>query len=228
MRPAGTTRNDLARQLTESSFGAAIVDDFLDQGDFDELRSYLIGHWAWRFKNWTNAYLHNYHLDGPVLDRVAQELSGPLSEAAGRPVERVAQWAILAHQDSGLRPHADNGTYVVNFWLTPDEFNLAPSSGGMVLFDVRRPDTLMSPEFQVSPQSDEYVRRRTAGGRLEIGYRCNRAVIFDATVFHASLPISFGSDGMHSKRMNVSMVFDDPALFDDRRDQGIAAYGEGQ
>jgi hypothetical protein len=217
---------NLAQTLEESEFGAAIVDDFLAPGEFTEIREHLVGHWAWRYKNWTNGYLHNYEIGTGALDAVAHRLSAPLSEAAGRPLRRVTQWAILAHADRGLIPHADNGTFVVNFWLTPDEYNLDPESGGMVLFDVRRPEMVMSPRFQITPDSDEYVLSRTRGGRLEVPYRCNRAIIFDATVFHASLPISFASHGAFSKRLNVSMVFDDPELFDARREQGLSDYGK--
>jgi len=218
---------ELTRLLAESDFGAVVIDDFLPEDDFAEIRQHLINHWGWRYKNWTNGYLHNYHLDTGALDRTAERLSGPLSEAAGRPISRQAQWAILAHRDAGLKPHADNGSFVVNFWLTPDEYNLVPGSGGVVFYDVRRPEAIMSPEFQVTPQSDRYVSERTSGRKLEIPYRCNRATVFDATVFHASAPISFADEGAYSKRLNVSMVFDDPALFDMRRERGLAEYAAG-
>jgi hypothetical protein len=212
--------------LAQSDFCATVVDDFLPPDQFAQTREYLLQHWAWRYKNWSNRYLHNYEIDTETLDLVAKELEGSLSDAAGRPISRVAQWAILANQDSGLRPHADNGTFVVNFWLTPDEYNLDSDSGGMVLFDVRRPENIMSPEFQISPQSDEYVAVRTRGEKLEIPYRCNRAVIFDARLFHSSLSISFAADGAQAKRLNVSMIFDDPKLFDLRQERGKAAYPE--
>src|SRR5438270_5808148 len=113
---------NLTQTLEESEFGTAVVDDFLEPGEFSEIRDHLVGHWAWKYKNWTNGYLHNYEIGTGALDAVAQRLSAPLSRAAGRPpgrpLRRVTQWAILAHADRGLIPHADNGTFVVNFWLT--------------------------------------------------------------------------------------------------------------
>jgi hypothetical protein len=216
----------LASTLKSSSISAAVVDDFLSPDEFTEIRQHLISHWAWRYKNWTNAYLHNYEIDTNALDQVAERLRWPLSEVAGAPISRVMQWAILAHADGGLKAHADNGTFVVNFWLTPDEFNLDPDSGGMVLYDVRRPSEIMSPEYQISPQSDNYVSARTSGGKLEVAYRCNRAIIFDATLFHASLPIAFAAEGAHTKRLNVSIIFDDPQLFHARRERGFADYSQ--
>ncbi len=40
---------------------------------------------------------------------------------------------------SGIHEHADFAAVNVNFWLTPDEANLNPESGGLVVWDKEAP-----------------------------------------------------------------------------------------
>ena len=39
----------------------------------------------------------------------------------------------------GVHIHADDAVVNVNFWITPDEANLDPQSGGLLVWDVAAP-----------------------------------------------------------------------------------------
>ena len=107
----------------------------------------------------------------------------------------------------------------VNFWITPDEANLDPGHGGLVIWDVAAP---LDWDF-VRYNNDEAAIRRFLAEKdarsLTIPYRANRAVIFDSDLFHETDRIAF-KDGYANRRINITMLFGRR-----RRHEGLAAQG---
>lgn len=188
-------------------FNFAVINHFFADEFCEDLREKLIGHWAWRQKNWVNRYLHNYDLDLPEITLLADLLKQRMPWLLGDMV-LAKHWAIMSTQNVGVHPHADVGSMVLNVWLTPDEFNLDSQKGGLVLFDVKRESGMQYHEYNTAPECVEYVRRHTAGKRAVVPYRYNRAVLFDARTFHASDEICFRNAGPESFRINLSLVFE--------------------
>lgn len=49
-------------------------------------------------------------------------------------VESAPKCALFSCSMDGIAVHADSATVNLNFWLTPDEANLDPTSGGLVVY----------------------------------------------------------------------------------------------
>jgi hypothetical protein len=107
---------------------------------------------------------------------------------------------------SGTAIHADEAAVNVNFWITPDEANLDPESGGLVLWDVAAPMDWDFAKFNSdSPAIHDFLKKAGAKS-LTVPYRCNRAVIFDSDLFHETDKIHF-KEGYLNRRINVTMLF---------------------
>ena len=118
-------------------------------------------------------------------------------------------WAYkYATTQPPLSPHADFAAVNVNFWITPDEANLDPGAGGLVVYDVDAPADW---NFAMYNRNGAKIRELLAARKARptvIPYRCNRAVIFDSDLFHATPALAFRS-GYENRRINVTVLFGD-------------------
>ena len=212
---------DAVRTDFEASapFNYAVMDSFFDPAYLEDLRSKILAHWGWRYKNWVNQYLHNYELDFPELEETMNSLSTRLPAPLSG-MQLVKYWTIMQHRNVGLAPHADNASFIVNVWLTPDDFNDDSATGGLFFFDVKRTDGMAYHEYNTPPYTDEYIAAHTGGERAHVPYAYNRAVLFDARTFHCSDEIRFKNEGAHSSRINLTLAMDDPAEFAARESSG--------
>jgi hypothetical protein len=106
--------------------------------------------------------------------------------------------------------HADEAAVNVNLWITPDEANSEPGSTGLTIWDRAAPDAWDFNAFN-NEQSVDTIQGflRTAGAKpVPITYRCNRAMIFDSTLFHAGNQIRF-APGYENRRINLTLLFGD-------------------
>ena len=94
----------------------------------------------------------------------------------------------------------------VNFWITPDEANLDPASGGLVVWDVAAPlDWNFTTYNQNEPRARAFLA--SAGAKpIVVPHRCNRAVIFDSDLFHETDTIRF-RHGYQNRRINITMLY---------------------
>ena len=107
---------------------------------------------------------------------------------------------------TGTNTHADNSTVNLNFYITPDEANLDPGSGGMEVWDAAPADMAM---FRKLNGSEELVRdyiTKTGAKRAVVPHRANRGVIFKSTQLHKTDSFKFKTDYL-SRRINISMLF---------------------
>jgi hypothetical protein len=94
----------------------------------------------------------------------------------------------------------------VNFWITPDEANLDPQSGGLMVWPVEAPAQWNFDDYN---KDRKKIRRFLESSRVapvNVPYRQNRAVIFNSDLFHATAPLRF-KDGYENRRVNVTMLF---------------------
>jgi hypothetical protein len=152
----------------------------------------------------------------PEIQPVAVELKKRLPSVLDG-LEFVHCWSFMHQRNAGLKVHADNDAVTVDVWMTPDEFNLLPDTGGLVLFDVKRDPHMLIHEFNTVEWAEQYYNKHAKGVSERIDYKCNRAVLFDVSTFHESDTVSFREDGAHTYRINLSLLFDDPKEFARRR-----------
>lgn len=116
-------------------------------------------------------------------------------------------WAFKYDQAlKGTRIHADFAAVNVNFWITPDDANLDPDHGGLIVYDKAAP---LDWDFSRYNTDESAIRQYIAESNaksLRIPYRANRAVIFDSDLFHETDMMSF-APGYANRRINITLLY---------------------
>jgi hypothetical protein len=194
---------------SRAPFSYVVIDNFLVDGACEFLHRSLVAHWGWRQKNWISDHLHNHSPDIPGLLQLADDLRKSLPGLFNG-LELVDFWALMYRENKPGRPHSDNAEITSTLWLTPDCYNLDPNSGGLMITDVLRDPNALPHEHLVYPWADEYFASKTNGDAIKIPYRQNRAVLFDAKIFHRTDDLNFNFAEPSSFRINLSFAFDGP------------------
>lgn len=208
---------EVEREYASSSpYNYSVLDDFFTPDAFSSIRGQLLSNWGWQYKNWQANELYVRDPKIPEIQSVAEELKKRLPVVLNG-LQFVRCWAFMHQRNVGLKVHADNGAVTVDVWMTPDECNLLPEAGGLVFFDVKRDPAMLIHEFNTVEWAEKYFKDHTQGKTDIVSYGCNRAILFDASTFHESDHVAFREDGAHTYRINLSLLFDDPAEFARRR-----------
>ena len=116
--------------------GITYVDDFLVPEALASLRKFCVESTFWFDFQYAPGYVGSSLDDGfvcPLLAQIASELPRALPGIFREPFPLTHLWGYKYDSErSGIREHADFAAINVNFWLTPDDANLEPSSGGLV------------------------------------------------------------------------------------------------
>ena len=186
----------------------AVIHDLLSEEALEKLRRFCWDSTIWR-KVYRGGYLGAMPEHGfacPLLAQIADELRGSYPAIVGEhPLLQL--WGFKYDSRlSGINIHADFAAVNVNFWITPDEANLDPASGGLVVWDAPAPLGWDFAKYNDDvPAARDFLTR--AGARaVTIPYRANRAVIFDSDLFHETDRIAF-KEGYLNRRINITMLY---------------------
>ena len=103
--------------------------------------------------------------------------------------------------------HADEAAVNLNIWLTPDDANLDPASGGLVVYTAKPPSTATAEEYnQRGAEFADELLRSTAYENVTIPYRQNRIVVFDSALYHKTDSFRF-REGYENRRINLTLLF---------------------
>ncbi len=185
-----------------------VIDDFLTPDALAGLRRFCWGSTIWR-ETYANGYvaaLPEHGLACPLLGQIAEELRVTHPAIfAGHPLLHF--WAFKYDSAlNGTKLHADNAAINVNFWLTPDDANLDPESGGMIVWDVAAPLDWDSARYNGSHDAIRAYLDREGAKAVRIPYRANRAVIFDSDLFHETDRIAF-KDNYVDRRISMTLLY---------------------
>ena len=142
----------------------------------------------------------------PLLAQIAEGLRDTFPSIIGDHRLRML-WGFK--YDSALRGieiHADQAAVNVNFWITPDEANTNPDSGGMVIWDVAAPQDWDARTYNGDDAAARAFLERSGATPRTVPYRANRAVIFDSDLFHKTDEIDF-EEGYLNRRINLTMLY---------------------
>lgn len=201
------------KAFLERPFGLVVVDDFLSPEALDGLQRFCMESTIWTANRYAHGRLGSFFHDGfncPLLIQIAEELKRALPRVI---VERYPLRQIWGFKNAPELPadstnHADFAAVSVNFWITPTEANLDESSGGLIVYDVDAP---LSWDFHTYNGRSDIIKPflRTRNARAtHIPYRCNRAMIFNSDLFHATAGLRF-RPGYENRRINVTYLFGD-------------------
>ncbi|WP_269623980.1 tetratricopeptide repeat protein [Prochlorococcus marinus] len=199
----------------DHEFGLTYIDDFLSAKAIESLRQFLLGSTIW-FDIKGGGYLGAYLTEGlanPLIIQIADELKKKFPQIfKDHTINQI--WAYkydsrAKHEDSsitGINVHADFAAVNVNFWITPQEANLNPDSGGLVVYDVEAPKDW---DFKTYNRNVSKIReelKNSKGNTKVIPHNENRAVIFNSNLFHETDNYEF-KEGYENRRINITMLF---------------------
>ena len=186
------------------------IDGLLTQEALDRLRDFCWHSTIWK-KDYENGYIGAFLGDGfasPLLLQIAEELRTRLPGIFGS--HRLTQAWAFKHDSArrGLNIHADAAAVNVNFWITPDEANLNPESGGLVVWDKEAPRDWNFKAYNSDQNRGriyEWLKAERAQ-EVKITYRANRAVLFNSDLFHETDEIAF-KEGLTNRRINITLLY---------------------
>jgi Flp pilus assembly protein TadD len=203
----------VARDYAQREPGIACVDGLLSPAALASLRAYCQDSTLWFDFRHAGGYVGAFFEDGfaaPLLLQIAEELRAKMPDIfLDYPLTQLWAFKYDATLD-GIELHADIARVNVNFWITPDDANLDPDTGGLLLWDKKAPPEWGIDEFNTSTV-DGQARIRAfldeqGASVVKIPYRENRAVIFDSDLFHRTDTVRF-KPGYANRRINVTMLF---------------------
>jgi len=187
-----------------------VIDNLLSPEALVELRKFCLASTIWR-QEYANQYLGAFSEGGfvsPLHLQIAAELQRTMPRIfGGQRLEQLWGFKYTQHMGRGINVHADFARVNLNFWITPDDANLDPNSGGMIVYDVPAPASWSYAEYN-NTSSDgimAFLKEHKAGSQT-VPHKCNRAVLFNSNLFHETDAIRF-KDGYENRRINVTYLF---------------------
>ena len=199
---------DAGRQWRENRPQLVVIDNLLTPEALDALRRYCWGSTVWRTP-YKDGYLGAFPEHGfaaPLLAQVAEEFRTVFSGICGNhPLKYI--WAFKSDSSlAGIGIHADSAAVNVNFWITPDEANLDPDHGGLVVWDKAAPLDWDFERFNGDIDATRAFLAANGATAVTVPYRANRAVVFDSDLFHETDTIRF-RDGYLDRRINITLLY---------------------
>jgi tetratricopeptide (TPR) repeat protein len=185
-----------------------VIDDFLTPSALDGLRRFCNDSTIWR-EVYEGGYLGAFPEHGvacPLLAQIARELQQSYPRIFGsHPLLQI--WAFkYGSRLEGIPLHADFAAINVNFWITPDEANLDPAHGGLVIWDKPAPLDWDFAKYNIDAQAGRRFLESQGAKSVTVPYRANRAVIFDSNLFHETDVIHF-APGYRNRRINITLLY---------------------
>ncbi|MCY4407348.1 MAG: tetratricopeptide repeat protein [Rhodospirillaceae bacterium] len=200
-------RDEVERAYRESTPNLVVVDDFLTADALERLWRFCLDATVWYQVK--RGYLGAYLVDGfgtALALQIADELRGCLPGIFGR--HRLEQlWAYKYDSRlQGIATHADFAAVNVNFWITPDEANRDPASGGLVVHKAHAPSDWAFRTYNADSARMAQFLEEAGDEPVTVPYRRNRVVVFDSDLFHRTDDLDF-RPGYENRRINVTMLF---------------------
>lgn len=158
-------------------------------------------------------YLGSYIFDGGFGNPVVAQLIDELMDNFPRLIcdHRLNNaWAYKYDSDlaSPIEIHADMASVNFNFWISPNEGNLDPEGGGLVVYRVAPPEGTPMEVFNHSPLHPNVTKMlaETGFANYTIPYKTNRAVVFQSDLFHQSGKMTW-APGYDKRRINLTLLF---------------------
>jgi len=207
---ADMSRGEIAHRWQTSSPQVAVIDNLLTDKALEQLRNYCWRSTMWH-KSYPNGYLGAMPEHGfacPLVAQIADELRSTYPAIVGE--HPLLQWWAFKYDSrlKGINIHADFAAVNVNFWITADDANLDPDSGGLVVWDKPAPMDWSFAQYN-NPNAGQNIREflaRSGARSVTVPHRANRAVIFDSDLFHETDRIVF-KEGYLNRRINITMLY---------------------
>jgi Flp pilus assembly protein TadD len=188
---------------------AVVIDDFLTGPALEQLRRYCAESTVWR-RVYDAGYIGATPADGfacPLLAQITEEISSLYPDIlGGHGFRYLGAFKYDSELSTGTNIHADYSAINVNLYITPDDANLDPDTGGMLIWNVAARDERELRRYNGSDSDIREYLQRSQARTTRVAHRANRAVLFKSSLFHKTDTCRF-KEGYLNKRINVSFLF---------------------
>ena len=185
-----------------------VVDDLLTPEALEKLRRFCWGSTIWRDTH-PEGYLTampEHGLACPLIAQIDEEMRAAYPGILGTHQLRYL-WAFKYDSKlSGVGTHADPSLVTFNFWITADEANMDPDSGGLTVWDVAAPQDWKTQQYIGDTRGCQAFLKHAGGKAVTIPYRSNRAIVFSSALFHETDRMHF-REGYTNRRINITMLY---------------------
>ena len=199
---------EVAERWRHSDPQIVVIDNLLSEEALEGLRRFCWGSTIWR-QPYKSGYLGAMPETGfacPLLAQIADELRDVFPTVIGDHGLRRTWGFKYDSSLSGIPMHADQAAVNVNFWISPEEANRDPASGGLVVWDVKAPLDWDFARYNADEAAIRAFLAEKGAKPIVVPHRANRAVIFDSDLFHETDKIVF-RDGYQNRRINITMLY---------------------
>lgn len=206
-------RAQVQQRYLKSRPNVVVIDDFLSPEALQSLLRFCRESTIWASNRYAHGRLGSLFFTGfnaPLVLQIAEEIRDAFPLLIG---ERHPLRQLWAFKNTGILPgdssiHADFAAVNVNFWITPDDANLHPNAGGMVVYDLEAPLSWSFDQYNERPDLIRELMARHCPRAVRVPYRQNRVTIFNSDLFHGTEAVCFRPDH-ESHRINVTMLYGD-------------------
>ena len=198
----------IEKDFIDDPYGFTYFDGLLREEALQSLRAFCLDSTIWSLIEYEDEIESNL-LTGfscPLIFQIATEIKLAFPKIFG-PYPFTSCWAYkYFEKKSGLGVHCDDGTVSINFWITPDQANNNPETGGLVLWNKRVSRDFLGKVTEQRLEQFNQVISEPDAQSFRVPYRCNRAVLFHSNVLHGTDEIDFKA-GYENNRINMTFLY---------------------
>ena len=207
-RAVNPNRGEVGEQWKSSAPQHVVIDNLLTDEALDGLRRFCWGSTIWQraHKNGYVGAMPEHGFVCPLMTQIDEELRSTFPAIIGD--YPLLRWWAFKYDSrlKGINLHADFAAVNVNFWITPDDANLDPDSGGLIVWDKAAPLDWSFQQFNGAGQSVRDFLDKAGARSVTVPHRTNRALVFDSDLFHETDRIAF-KEGYLNRRINITMLY---------------------
>ena len=201
----------IATAFHASPLGFVQLDDLLNPAALAALQRFCVEPTIWfemKFHSEVGSSLCNGFCC-PLLLQIAAEIRRALPSIFAAH-DFTTCWTYKYFQDdSDGHIHADHGAASVNLWVTPDEANLEPGTGGLIIWNKTLPRRFFRARGEEQMRVSLERIAEPDARRGYVPYRCNRAMIFRSNVLHKTERLKFRA-GYADRRVSITFLYGKP------------------
>ena len=199
----------LELEYLESNPEVLVVDDFLSSECLHEIQKFCRNANIFKYP-YENGYLGAFLARG-LSNKFILKLSEDIRlsyKNIFNDTKLVQAWIYKYDSNKrGINIHADPAKINVNFWVTPDEGNLNPDSGGLKVWNKIPPDDWDFHQYNSGVEKMKKFLSDNKSIEQTIPYKENRAVIFNSKLFHSTDEFRF-DDSYKNRRLNITFLYE--------------------
>jgi len=188
-----------------------VIDDFLEKEALEELRNFSLESSIWHKDYKNKNYIGSIPGDGnysKIHHGIIKDLKNCLPTLLNK-MNFEQMWAFNydSEMHKGIAAHADFAMVNLNFWITPNQFNLSKNSSGLKIYNKSVPDSWSFDDY--NSESNHLINNYLGKEKenfIKIPYKYNRAILFDSSLIHETDELQF-TNSYIGRRINYTILF---------------------